>query len=105
MSLDLLGRPFDPAGQRPRTFTDSTWSFLLRELPSGRTRLVVSGYWALRPRWLQPLVSLFLLEPAHWVMQTRQFTNLKGRAERVAVKPVPGPLHDDQRVPVRPSAS
>jgi hypothetical protein len=48
--LDLRGRPFDPAGPRPRFYSDSTWCFLLRELPGGRTRLVVSGYAAARPK-------------------------------------------------------
>ena len=82
MSLDLRGRQFDPAGRRPRRYTDSTWGFLLTELPGRRTRLLVSGYWASRPRWLQHLfVSVAVLEPAHWVMQTRQFANLKRRAE------------------------
>lgn len=81
MSLDLRGRPFDPAGPRPARFTDSTWCFQLRELPGGRTRLIVSGYWAVRPRLLQPLVNVLLLEPSHWIMQTRQFANLRRRAE------------------------
>ncbi len=81
MSLDLRGRPFDPAGARPRHFTDSTWGFLLEELPGPRTRLVVSGYWSLRPRWLQPMMSFLVLEPSHWIMQTRQFANLKHRVE------------------------
>ena len=81
MSLDLQGHPFDPAGQRPRYFTDSLWGFELKEEPGGRTRLVVSGYWAFRPKWLQPLLSVLVLEPSHWVMQTRQFSNLKRRAE------------------------
>jgi proline iminopeptidase len=81
MSLDLRGRPFDPSGERPARFTDSTWAFRLAELPGQRTRLVVSGYWSLRPRWLQPLMSVAVLEPSHWVMQTRQFTNLKRRVE------------------------
>lgn len=80
MSLDLLGRPFDPDGPAPATVTDSTWSFLLKELPGGRSRLVVSGYWALRPSWLRPFVSALILEPSHWVMQTRQFANLRRRA-------------------------
>jgi proline iminopeptidase len=79
MSLDLRGRPFDPAGTRPRHYTDSTWGFLLEEMPGARTRLVVSGYWALQPRWLQPILSLLVLEPTHWIMQTRQFANLKRR--------------------------
>ncbi len=82
MSLDLRGRPFDPAGVRPRFSTDSTWGFLLERLPGDRTRLVVSGYWSLRPRWLQPAASVMLLEPSHWVMQTRQFANLRRRVER-----------------------
>ena len=80
-SVDLRGRPFDPAGERPRRNTDSIWGFLLEELPGHRTRLVVSGYWALHPRWLQPIMSFAVLEPSHWVMQTRQFANLKRRAE------------------------
>lgn len=78
-SLDLKGKPFDPAGERPRTFTDSTWAFLLKEAPGGRTRLVVSGYWALRPGWLRPILSWLVLEPSHWIMQMRQFGNLKRR--------------------------
>jgi hypothetical protein len=82
MSLDLRGRPFDPAGARPRFYTDSTWGFLLEELPGSRTRLVVSGYWDLRPRLLQAVASIVFLEPSHWIMQTRQFANLKRRAER-----------------------
>jgi hypothetical protein len=82
MSLDLRGRPFDPGGPRPRLYTDSLWGFRLVEVPDRGTRVVVSGYWSLRPRWLQPLASFILLEPSHWIMQTRQFANLKARAER-----------------------
>lgn len=81
-SFDLTGHPFDPAGPRPRFYTDSLWGFLLKELPGGRTRLVVSGYWAFEPRWLQPVATFFLLEPTHWIMQMRQFANLKRYAER-----------------------
>lgn len=83
MSLDLRGHPFDPqATRRPRSYTDSLWGFLLDELPGDRTRLVVSGYWTLRPRRLQPIISFLFMEPAHWIMQTRQFANLRRRAER-----------------------
>ena len=81
MSLDLQGRPFDPAGARPRWFTDSTWGFHLVPIPGDRTRLVVSGYWLLRPAWLQPILSAVVLEPSHWVMQTRQFTVLERHIE------------------------
>jgi proline iminopeptidase len=82
MTLDLRGRPFDPDGERPNHYTDSTWGFHLQPLPAERTRLVVSGYWSLGPRWLRPLLSVLVLEPAHWVMQTRQFANLRRRVGR-----------------------
>lgn len=81
MSLDLRGHPFDPARERPRHYTDSIWGFELKEAAGEGTRLVVSGYWALGPKWLRPIVSTVMLEPAHWVMQTRQFSNLKRLAE------------------------
>jgi proline iminopeptidase len=82
MSLDLRGRPFDPTRPPPPFYTDSTWGWLLEELPSGRTRIVESGYWCLRPRWLQPLAGFLFIEAQHWVMQTRQFANLKRRIAR-----------------------
>ena len=76
-SLDLRCRPFHPTGPWPRYFTDSLWGFLLEEAPGRRTRLVVSGFWCLQPRWLQPIMSVLFLELQHWIMQTRQFSNLK----------------------------
>jgi hypothetical protein len=79
-SLDWRGRPFDPAGPRPRGYIDALWGFQLTPWPNGRTRLVVSGYASARPRLLRALADLLFWEPAHWVMQTRQFENLKRRA-------------------------
>ena len=83
-SLDLRGRPFDPAGPRPRFFVDSLWGFLLEEPAPGRTRLIVSGFACSRPRSLTAIGDFLFWEPAHWVMQSRQFTNLKRRVEREA---------------------
>jgi proline iminopeptidase len=80
-SCDLRLRPINPSGPRPRYYTDSIWGFLLEELWGGRTRLVVSGYWEFRPRWLLPIVSAIFLEPAHWIMETRQLSKLKRLAE------------------------
>ncbi len=93
MSVDLLGRPFDPRRKRPRSYSDSIWGFLLEKLPGERTRLVVSGYWAFQPPWLRGVVKLFLLEPSTWIMQTRQLKGLKRRAERGAPTStaIPGP--------------
>ena len=84
MSVDLLGRRFDPKGKWPRAYSDSLWAFLLTELPGGRTRLIAGGYWAFRPRWLQGIVGFLMLEPSTWIMQTRQFEGLRRRAEREA---------------------
>jgi proline iminopeptidase len=86
-SINLRGvRPFDTAAPRPRAYVDSLWGFQLKELPEGRTRLVVSGYTVARPRLLQRIADLLFWEPAHWVMQSRQFANLKRRAERQPVR-------------------
>lgn len=76
----------DAAASLGATDDDSLWGFLLEELPDGCTRLVVSGYWSLRPRWLQPITSFVFLEPSHWIMQTRQFANLRRRPERDAAR-------------------
>ena len=76
------GRPFDTAQPRPRFYIDALWGFQLQGLPAGCTRLVVSGYAAARPRLLQRVADVLFWEPAHWVMQKRQFANLKRRAER-----------------------
>lgn len=76
-SYDFRGRRFDPRGPRPSSYSDSTWSFLLKELPGGKTRLVVSGYWETQPRWLAPMFNATTVEWTHWIMQTRQFANLK----------------------------
>jgi hypothetical protein len=84
-SLDLRGRPYDPRGARPRCYSDSLWAFLLEELPGSRTRLVVSGYGSARPRAITAIVDAIFWEPAHWIMQVRQFANLSRRAELGAV--------------------
>jgi hypothetical protein len=79
---DLRGRHLDPKGPMPHVYFDGLWGFLLEELPGDRTRLVVGGYQATRPRWLQAVVDFFIYPPVHGAMQTRQFANIKRRAER-----------------------
>lgn len=64
----------------------SLWAFLLEPLPGERTRLVVSGYWAFRPRWLQGIFGFLFIEPSTWLMQKRQFAGLKRRAERTTAR-------------------
>jgi hypothetical protein len=89
LDLGHASRPFDPAGQRPAIYSDSTWCFLLRELPGERTRLIVSGYAASRPRALTAIAEFLVWEPAHWIMQTRQFGNLKRRVEAAEARSSP----------------
>ncbi|WP_033823918.1 hypothetical protein [Kitasatospora sp. MBT63] len=73
------GRPFDPAeGPAPRAFVSSIWSFHLEPADAG-TRLVVRTRGRSRPRLLTGPLDLLFWEPAHLVMQTRQFHNLRAR--------------------------
>jgi proline iminopeptidase len=80
--LDAGGRSLEASEPTPWFCTDSLWCFLLTELPGGRTRLVNSGYDASRPRVLTEPANRLFWEPAHWVMQTRQWTCLRRRVER-----------------------
>ena len=66
---------------RARFWTDSTWGFHLRPTEDGATRLVVQGLGAGHPRALVALVNHLTWEPAHWIMQLKQFAGLRRRAE------------------------
>lgn len=66
---------------RPRFWTDSTWGFHLRPTGDGGTRLVVHGRGAGHPRPLVAVVNHLTWEPAHWIMQLKQFAGLRRRAE------------------------
>ncbi|MEU2253457.1 hypothetical protein [Nocardia xishanensis] len=73
------GRPFEPRGPLPRMFTQGVWGFHLTELPGGRTRLVVRTVGRDAPRPLMAVVDFFVGQPAHLIMQARQFANLRRR--------------------------
>jgi hypothetical protein len=62
----------------PRAQMDAVWGFHLRPAPGGRTRLVVRKL-ARGPRAITWPFDL-LNEPQHFIMQTRQFHNLRARA-------------------------
>jgi proline iminopeptidase len=74
------GRSFDPrSGPAPWAYIDGIWGFHLRAAPGGGTRLVVrSRSWS-RPRPVARPFGLLVGEPLHFVMQTRQFHNLRTR--------------------------
>jgi hypothetical protein len=81
-SIDLrTGRSYEPGGGRPAAYSDSTWTFVLRELPDSRTRLIVRGRGDERPAWRALPLHLVVGLPSHVGMQLRQFRNLKRRAE------------------------
>ncbi|MFI7300123.1 hypothetical protein [Streptomyces sp. NPDC050121] len=79
------GRPFDgPAEPPPRAYVDSIWGFHLRPQTGGRTRLIVRTRARSRPRPLTRPVDVLFWEPAHLIMQTRQFHNLRTRVSATA---------------------
>jgi hypothetical protein len=73
-------RCFDPAAETPPAFVDSTWAFHLTPTAAGGTRLVVTTASRGRPRRLLRIVDWLFWEPAHWIMQSRQFAGLRRRA-------------------------
>jgi len=91
---DLRGRKLDPEQPRPSAYTEGLWGFLLKELPGARTRLVIGGYEAFRPRWLERYVTSWLFVPVVWIMQARMLVVLKRNIERnLGARP----HHDDPR--------
>ncbi len=81
---DLRGRHLDPKQPRPSAYVEGLWGFLLNELPGGRTRLVMGGYQAIRPRWIERFVNYWLYIPVTWTMQARMLAVLKRSIERAA---------------------
>jgi hypothetical protein len=81
---DLRGRNLDPKQPRPSAYTEGLWGFQLKELPSGRTRLVIGGYQAFRPRWIERFIISWLYPPVVWIMQARMLALLKRNIERAA---------------------
>ena len=85
---DLQGGSLDPQQPRPSAYMEGLWGFLLNELPGGRTRLVISGYQTMRPRWLGRVVLYGLYPPVVWIMQARMLSVLKRNVERAAGGPM-----------------
>ncbi|MGA6205553.1 hypothetical protein ACPESR_12445 [Nocardia testacea] len=78
------GRPLDPAEPDPRAFARGIWGFHLRELPDNKTRLVVRTVGRDAPRALTAVFDTLFGEPAHLIMQARQFHNLAQRVRSAA---------------------
>jgi hypothetical protein len=80
-ALDVKGLPFDPSGLRPRWYSVSRWEFFLDRRADGTTRLLVRTGGIATPRRLTGLVNAAVWNPAHVIMQVRQFQQLRRRAE------------------------
>ena len=75
--IDLLsGRSVDPNGPLPRAYADGVWSFNLRPADGGQTRLVARSRGKTRPALLTRPFGLAVGDPAHFIMQPRQFHGL-----------------------------
>ncbi len=79
-SYDLTGRSVEASPNRPpRAGIEGIWGFHLRPAPGHRTRLVSRTRGRNHPRLLTGPLGLLVFEPVHFIMQTRQFHNLRSR--------------------------
>jgi hypothetical protein len=76
------GRPFNPHGPMPDAYTDGIWAFHLRPASDGGTRLIVRTRGRGKPAAADRLMGRLFGEPAHFIMQHRQFRNLRRRLGR-----------------------
>jgi hypothetical protein len=81
---DLRGRSLDPRQPRPSAYMEGLWGFLLKEMPGRRTRLVIGGYQAVRPRWIERYVFSWSSIPVVWIMQACTLAVLKRSIEQAA---------------------
>jgi hypothetical protein len=81
---DLRGRPLDPRQPRPGAYMEGLWGFRLTALPDDRTRLVIGGYQAMRPRWVERFYNYWIYVPVVWIMQARMLAVLKRNIESAA---------------------
>ena len=80
---DLRGRPLDPTTSLPKVYTEGLWGFQLRELPAGGTRLVIGGYEAFHPPWLEA-VAWLMFPPMVWAKpKCSEFSNETLRHRRM----------------------
>jgi hypothetical protein len=82
---------FAPTDGLPRAYSDSTWGFFLRPTGDGHTRLVVTGKARGKPHALIAVGNWLVWDPAHWVMQLKQFAELRRRAEALPSNPAGAP--------------
>ncbi len=76
------GGPITPGVNPPRWWIRATWAFVLHRTEDGQTRLVVRLRSIGNPAWAVHLANSLAGEPAHALMQLRQFEGLRRRLTR-----------------------
>lgn len=69
-----------------------TWAFVLKELDTTTTRLIVRIRWDLKPSLLNWIYAYGVLEPSHFIMERRMMLGIKRRAEALATHEVEPPI-------------
>jgi hypothetical protein len=86
-TMDLrTGQSIPPVPPIPWAM-DWTWTFALRPLPDGATRLLVRTRADYRPRAVLTPVMTLLLEPIHFVMERGMLMGIRRHVERGATAP------------------
>ena len=98
------GKPFDPGGPMPKAYTDGIWAFHLRSLPEGGTRLIVRTRGRGKPAAIDRIVARLFGEPAHFIMQHRQFRNLRRRVAEDTGRRGHSAVHRHSAVQLRSAA-
>jgi len=75
-------------------YSDSAWGFFLRPTADGHARLIVTGKARGKPRALIAVANRLFWDPAHWVMQFKQFAGLRRRAESLSDGAAAAPATD-----------
>lgn len=73
------GRSFDPSEPLPRFYMDGIWTFDLRPAGDGQSRLVARMWGTSHPSALLRPFGMTIGDLLHFVMQARQFHNLRSR--------------------------
>jgi len=76
----------------PKNARAGTWAFVLKELDTAATRLIVRIRWNTKPSLLNWIYSYGVLEPSHFIMERKMMLGIKRRAEALAKQTVEPPI-------------
>ena len=76
----------------PKNTPAGSWAFVLKELNTTATRLIVRIRWDRKPGVLNWIYNYGVLEPSHFIMERRMMLVIKRRAEALAKQKVEPPI-------------